>query len=324
MTGFRFGWLVLGLTLGGFSHLPAQSPDYPQILTAREQREALEAAGVGVLQLGSITTNPFPRPGAQSLKHPSQGLGLASTHRAFSAPKRPGEGLPRQSLPGAGPGDWKLPDLGSARSDQEKGLFRLLADEAFPGIFEDVQGLSRDSLGAPQALTVVGKTSTAVVVTGAAVAESSLTLIGSMTPSVVQGSTFLAISQWAGPVGYGALSAYEGFTLLQWDAGYMTDRQFARHQANFLGGVAMGVAGGFAGAKAGAVTGGLMGAFFGPAGIPVGLTVGAAVGLVGGGLAGGITGSAVSRQGMNRLIEFHDHKQEEEYLRFLRSQYSPP
>jgi hypothetical protein len=301
----KLAGMLIVLSLVGATPLRAQSAAYPEICTAREQWAACVAAGLGVCPPVSAPPNTFPEPGTPAVNRPS----------STTLPSSPGI---RKA--GALLGETRG-DLGFVPSEQEKGLLRILADEAFPGISDDMRLLQEENFGSTQTWYVLGKTGSAVVVTGALAAEGGVSLLNTLSPALTQGPCLLAISQWAGPVGYGALGVYEGFTVWQWGSGWMTDRQFARHQAHFLGGVGLGVAGGWAGAKAGAVSGGLVGAFFGPAGIPVGATVGATVGLIGGGVAGGLVGSGLSRHGVNRWFEFKDQQQEAEYIRFLRSHY---
>ncbi len=244
------------------------------------------------------------------------------TDGGISPRSRPWTSQPGSARLAEGP----APDLFGANSatEREARLLARLLDEIAPGTARDLRILVGRTGTQEESPFAAAKTGAQAVMVGTVAADGGCALAAGASPGLAGAPVVTAVGQWAGPVGWGALAAYEGFTVWQWQAGYMTDRQFTRHQAHFVGGVAAGAAVGWAGAKAGALAGGAIGALFGPAGIPLGVGIGAAVGALGGGVLGGTAGSRVSTMGLRSVFEFHDRQREAEYLQFVRQHYGVP
>jgi len=196
----------------------------------------------------------------------------------------------------------------------------LVLDTA-PAVYEDVRFITRGGATPEGSLLSLGQHGSELVMGGAWLAEGGLATASRFSRVVALGSRLQAVSRWAGTVGHLALAAYAGFTIWQWGAGHITDRQFYGQGAQLAGGLAGGVVGGWTGFKAGAGTGALIGVWFGPAGPPTGAVIGGAIGLIGGGLAGGYVGSSLSGYGVSSYFEFKDKEQEAAFAQFLRAHY---
>jgi len=237
--------------------------------------------------------------------------------------------LLRSSDAGTGPRAARLHNsiaapFGSFADSGDSRLFDRFLDDIALGTSRDLQILAGKTGTPEENLFAAGRTSTQALLLGSLALDSGHSLVTGIAPATAGTPVMSAVGQWVGPVGWGALAAYEGFTVWQWQSGYMTDRQFTRHQFHYMGGLAVGVAGGWGGAKAGAVAGGFIGAVFGPAGIPIGVAVGATVGAVSGGIVASTVGSRISLHGVHSVFEFQDRKREAEYLRFLQQHYQGP
>jgi hypothetical protein len=199
----------------------------------------------------------------------------------------------------------------------------LLADSA-PAVYEDVIGLRDPAARSEEAYLRLGRHSTEVVAAGALIIEGGIATASNLSRAVAQSSRLMAVSRWAGPLGWMALAGMEGFEVWQWNAGYKTDRRFYTGQAQILGGLAGGVVFGWVGAKSGSLVGGTIGAFFGPEGIPIGAGIGFVVGGITVGAAGGYVSSWAAASATNTYFEFKDQQQEAEFVRFVCSHYGVP
>jgi hypothetical protein len=340
------GTLAWPARFAGSELPPGAGPSYPPLRTAREQQAQLAAVGVGpwpnranpsaeqrirrALDRGSAGGRQGSRTRLSQEMLGQLRTELSLYHgdtisqervRAWTDSVQARLFAGSHQVPVRGPAGSGPEIFGSLSSEEsEARLMARLLDEIAPGTARDLRVLAGKAGTPGEGLFAAGKTGSQAVAAGSVMLDGAR----SVAPSLTAGPVMATLGQWTGPIGWGALTAYEGFTVWQWQAGYMTDRQFTRHQAHFMGGLAAGAAAGWAGAKAGALAGGAIGALFGPAGVPVGAAVGAAVGALSGGVLGGTAGSRLGTMGVRSVFEFQDRRKEAEYLRFLQQHYGVP
>lgn len=140
-------------------------------------------------------------------------------------------------------------------------------------------------------------------------------LVATFTSNEQRLASLTRASRTGGMICVAAFLAAEGFSVLRYAQGDITQRQFLAEQSSLAAGLGGSVAGAWVGAKVGAGIGVWIG---GPVGAPVGGTLGAVVG----GVAGGYTASAIALHGLQRWFDLRDEQQAGEYQRFLYSHYS--
>jgi len=191
------------------------------------------------------------------------------------------------------------------------GLLKLR--ESAPAVIDDLRLLVG---GEPLSMEIVlrlGQNSSQVFHGSAMVMPGAIALVKQFSQTLAQSSRLASISRWAGPIGWVAVASYEAVTFARWQNGLVTNRDYYTGRANVVGILGGGIAGGWVGAK----TGAFVGAFFGPEGIPIGATIRGVTGFVG----GSFFGSNLAVSGANASFEFHDKKQDAEYIQFLKTHY---
>lgn len=135
-------------------------------------------------------------------------------------------------------------------------------------------------------------------------------------------SRFVSLTRWSGRLGVAGTVLAEGFVVLQYKSGELTERQFWRGQAEFGGGLAGGAAGAWAGAKVGAAVGAGIGSFVAPGpGTAFGAILGGKIGAFGGGMGGGFAGAHFAAGGVDGACRLNDAAQQESHAQFLLKHY---
>ncbi len=173
------------------------------------------------------------------------------------------------------------------------GFGLLLAYRALPAAVEDLQLLRDPTTRSEATLLRFGERANLATSGVATTLSGGTSLATSFTTNTQALTRLTTISRASGGVAVVTFLAAEGFIVMQYAQGHLTNRQFASGQATLAGGVGGALGGAWVGGKVGAGVGATIGVWFFGAGAGPGATVGGAIGVVVGGVVGGFTGASV-------------------------------